>query len=86
MSAGKTPVSSEQRNITMNVSSELKGTTLILSIDVSPKALAAAIVSKSGAAKALAAGKPEPKPSVVASTGGFVMCGPVKVAVNAILA
>lgn len=66
-----------------NVHTELKGDKLIVTIDVSAKTLEGATVSNSEAAKAAKAGR-QPEARLVASTGGFLACGPVKLSINAI--
>lgn len=61
-----------------NVSGEIKGDVLVLTINLK----APLTVSKSEAEKALAANR-EPRATMLASTGGFVQFGDVKVSVNA---
>jgi hypothetical protein len=61
-----------------NVSGEVKGDSLILTINLK----APLTVSKAEATKA-AEQKREPKASLLASTGGFIQFGDVKVSLNA---
>ena len=65
-----------------NVHTELKGDKLIVTIDVSKAALDASEASKSEIDKAAKAGR-EPEKRLVASTGGFIGCGPIKLSLNA---
>lgn len=67
-----------------NIHTEVKGDKLIITIDVSAKTLGTPYVSTSEAAKALKAGR-EPKATGIATTGGFLSCGPVKVSLNAMV-
>lgn len=64
------------------------GTKLCVIVDVTPAALAKATQSKSAIAKALAkGGKAEDVPAtLLATTGGFVSVGPVKLSLNVLRA
>ena len=64
-----------------NVKSEVKGNLLVLTIDTS----VAARVSKAETEKAAKAGR-EPQATQVATTGGFAICGPLKVSLSAMKA
>lgn len=65
----------------MNIKSNVNGNILTLTIDMA----VTPVVSKSEATKAEAAGR-EPKATQIASTGGFVQFGDVKVSLNAMKA
>lgn len=61
-----------------NVSGEVKGDNLVLTINLK----APLTISKAEAEKAAKANR-EPKASLLASTGGFIQFGDVKVSLNA---
>jgi hypothetical protein len=56
----------------MSVSTEVKNNVLLISVDLSPAALEAAVASKSGKSK------------IVATTSGFMSVGPVRFSLNVI--
>lgn len=66
----------------------VEGNKLCIVVDISPEALKNATKSKSAIAKALAKGQAADTvpASVVASSGGFTLCGPVKLSLNVIKA
>ena len=66
----KTAVSQKRAKNMKNVDAKRNGNTLVLTIDISAAALAAAEASKSG------------KTKLVATTGGFTGEGPVKYSLN----
>ena len=68
-----------------NVTAEVKGDKLILTIDVSKATLDKPYVSNSEAAKAAKDGR-EAKATGIATTCGFAVCGPLKVSLSAMLA
>lgn len=69
---------------THNVTAEVRDGKLVIICGVGEKDLAAAIVSKSAAEKAEAKGLKAPAPSIVATSGGFLMVGNVRVSLNVI--
>lgn len=64
------------------------GNKLCIVIPIAPADLAKAVQSKSAIAKALAkGGKAEDVPAtLLATTGGFVSCGPIKLSLNVLKA
>ena len=69
----------------MNVHGEIKGDKLVLTIDVSEKTLANPVISKTEQAKATKDGRTA-EATQIATSGGFLTFGKVKVSLNAMLA
>ena len=67
-----------------NVHTKVEGDKLVITIDISKAVLAAPSISNSEAKKAEKEGR-APKATQIATSGGFLSCGPVKVSLNAML-
>jgi hypothetical protein len=61
---------------------KVEGNELVIRVDISNDALAAATISKSAMAKAIEKKLPIPEPSLVASSCGFQNAGKVKFSLN----
>lgn len=68
----------------MSYDAKVQDGKLVIIVDVSDKAIAAATVSKSAVLKAIKEGRDPDKliPSLIASTGGFSTVGNVRVSLN----